>query len=135
VTLTIEINPELEDQLRNEAKKAGLEPKDYVLSTLKDRLRHPEPEMPYLTERESDLLLQINEGLPQELWHRYNELRKKPREESLTADEHALLIEISDSIESANARRVEKLVELARVRKVSLEALIHELGIKAPSYV
>jgi predicted ATPase len=81
------------------------------------------------------LLQQINQGLPQETWQRYHELIDKRRAESLTPDEHATLIALSDQIEELNARRVGYLVELARLRQTPLEALMQQLGIQTLPYV
>ena len=49
----------------------------------------------------------------------------------LTASEQAELIAISDQIEELDARRAERLVELARTRKTLVATLMEELGIKA----
>jgi ABC-type Zn uptake system ZnuABC Zn-binding protein ZnuA len=65
----------------------------------------------------------------------YHALIAKRRAETLTTEEQATLIEISDQIEQANAHRIEYLIELATVRGTSLEAVMHELGIEAPAYV
>jgi hypothetical protein len=45
------------------------------------------------------------------------------------------LIEISDQIEQANARRIQYLIELATLRGTSLEAVMQDLGIEALAYV
>jgi hypothetical protein len=79
-------------------------------------------------------LQEINLGLPEETWHRYRELIQKRRAETLAASEQAELIAISDHIEDLDARRAERLAELARVRKMSLPALMEQLGIKALPY-
>ena len=55
--------------------------------------------------------------------------------ETLTSQEQATLIEISDQIEQANARRIQYLIELANLRGTSLETLMQKLGIEAPAYV
>ncbi len=89
----------------------------------------------HLSEAESRLLEQINLGLSQEDWERYHKLIAKRRAETLTHDEQQELIALSDRIEEANARRIEYLVELARLRGTTLDELMGQLGIKAPSYV
>jgi len=61
-----------------------------------------------------------------------NELIAKRRAETLTPDEHAALIALSDQIEDLNARRVECLAELARLRQLSLSELMQQLGLKLP---
>jgi hypothetical protein len=138
MTLTIEIERELEEQLRVEAARAGLDPDKYIINALEDRLRERATRQqgaPHLTHAESDLLQKINQGLPEHIWQRYNELIAKRRAESLTAEEQTELIGISDGIEQANAERMAHLGELARLRHAPLEHLMSELGIRAPSYV
>lgn len=95
----------------------------------------PQQDALRLTRVESDLLRKINQGLPEHVWQRYNELIAKRRAETLTAEEQTELIEISDSIEQANAERMAHLAELARLRHAPLENVMRELGIRAPSYV
>ena len=134
--LTINITPELEAQLRDEAAKQGLDADAYIVHTLEERLRHHQDRRPpCLSEAEARLLQQINQGLPQEMRQRYHELLDKRREERLTPDEQAALVVLSDHIEEVNARRIEHLVELARLRQTSLGTLMQHLGIKAPPYV
>jgi hypothetical protein len=103
---------------------------------LEEHVRHIQRRsIPCLREDEAHLLQQINQGLPQETWQRYHELIDKRRAESLTPDEHATLIALSDQIEELNARRVGYLVELARLRQTPLEALMQQLGIQTLPYV
>lgn len=138
MTLTIEIERELEEQLRAEAARLGLDPDQYIINALEDRLRERatlQQDAARLTQHESDLLQKINQGLPEHQWHRYNELIVKRRAETLTPEEQTELIEISDSIEQANAERIEHLAELAQLRHAPLENLMRELGICSPSYV
>jgi len=136
MTLTIDITPELEAQLREEAAKRGLDAREYIVKTLREHLRQTQNQRaPSLPEAEAGLLQKINEGLPPEIWRRYDELFAKRRAETLTPEEQNTLIALSDQIEELNARRIEYLVELARLRQTSLPALMQELGIKAPPYV
>ena len=135
MALTIEITPELESQVREQAEQQGLGTGEYVVNLLQEHLRHTHKlDVRRLPEAEARLLQQINEGLSQEMWHRYTELMVKRRAETLTPDEQAVLIALSDQIEDLNARRVECLAELARLRQISLSELIQQLGIKAPPY-
>ncbi|MBI3360158.1 MAG: STAS/SEC14 domain-containing protein [Chloroflexi bacterium] len=90
---------------------------------------------PSLPHSEAELLQKINLGLSAEQWQRYRALVAKRRAETLTADEQQELITYSDQIEKANARRIAYLIELAKLRQTSLEALMNELGIKSLAYV
>jgi len=133
---TIDMTPQLELQLRKEAAKLGLDASAYVVNTLREHLRQVQHDKtPHLIKRESYLLQQINVGLPEETWQRYKELINKRRAETLTSDEQATLIEISDRIEQLNAKRVKYLIELARLRQVSLSTLMKQLSIEPPPYV
>jgi len=134
-TITLELTPELEQQLRDEAAKQGLDPSHYIVNTLKERLRSPLRDASFLSRAEADLLQKINRGLLSEIWEHYHALIAKRRAETLTPGEQATLIEISDQIEQANAHRIQYLIELANLRDTSLEAVMQELGIEAPAYV
>jgi hypothetical protein len=87
-----------------------------------------------LSAAETELLLQINQGVPTELHQQYQALRIKRDEETLTDEEYELLLELSDRIELLAAERAGSLVKLAELRQVPLEQLMDELGIKAPHY-
>jgi hypothetical protein len=134
-TITLELTPELEQQLRDEAVIQGLDPNHYIVNALKERLRPVSRDVSRLSKAEADLLQNINLGLPPEMWEHYHALLAKRRAETLTPQEQATLIEISDQIEQANARRIHYLIELASLRGTSLEAVMQELGIEAPAYV
>jgi hypothetical protein len=89
---------------------------------------------PSLPQAEADLLLRINRGLSLELQRRYDELVTKRRAETLTSDEYDELLHLTDEIEQFEARRVEYLAQLARLRGTSLTALMESLGIRPPAY-
>jgi hypothetical protein len=136
MALTVEIAPELESQVREQAKQRGLEADEYIVNVLQEHLRQIQKHLPsHLPESEARLIEQINEGFPPELWRRYNELVTKRRAETLTADEQAELISLSDQIEELSARRLEFLADLARLRQTSLAELMQQLGISTPQYV
>ena len=132
----LEIAPDLEAALRREAARQGLDAQGYILNTLRERLssaprRTSAPKLPVA---EATLLLEINRGLSPQSWRRYSELKEKRRAETLTPEEQAELISFSDQMEELNVRRMERLIELARLRKTSVDALMDELGIKSPPY-
>jgi hypothetical protein len=137
MTLTIDLPPQLEAQLREEAARAGLDAETFIRNMLEERVRqagHPAALPPHLSGMESDLLQKINQGLPSDVWQRYHQLVAKRRAETLTPEEQEELIALSDQIEMMNVRRIEHLAELAHLRQTSLEALMEQLGIKAPEY-
>ena len=135
MTITLNIPSEVEAPLRREAEKAGLDADKYVVKALREQLLHRSQEAdPCPPNTETELLQKINLGLSQEAWQRYHQLVAKRRAGTLTTDEQHVLITLSDQIEKANAERIEHLVELARLRQTSLEAVMKALGIEAPPY-
>jgi hypothetical protein len=89
---------------------------------------------PALTAEESELLLRINQGLSADVWQQYEELKQKRQMENLTAAEHQTLIELSNQIEEANAKRIESLAKLAVLRNISIETLMADLQITQQTY-
>ena len=85
-----------------------------------------------LSATETDLLLRINRGLPVELRARYDALRSRLADGTLSADEHAELLRLTDEVEHLQADRVEALVELARLRGKKLGDIMDDLGIHGP---
>jgi hypothetical protein len=73
------------------------------------------------------LLRVINEGLPLEADIRYKELQAKLWDETLTEDEQAELIDLTDMAENHNVGRVAAMIELARLRGVSFDELREQL--------
>jgi hypothetical protein len=87
-----------------------------------------------LSKAETELLLKINQGLPPDVQQRLNELVAKRQAETLSFEEHQELLQLTDQIEKSDAKRVQYLTELARLRGASLTALMKELGIHPPAY-
>lgn len=82
-----------------------------------------------LSERESELLLQINRGLAAGMAERYQDLMSRRRAGTLTEEEQRELLRLTEESERLQAERVERLAELARLRARPLGVLIEELGI------
>jgi hypothetical protein len=142
MTITIEMAPDLEQQLQDAAAQAGLEPDVYIVETLREHLAHPDavparrpPDAQHLSAAEARLLLKINQSLDGIAWARYHALVVKRRAEALTPDEQQELIALADQIETANAQRMTYLAELARLRNISLPMLIQQLGLKPNAMV
>lgn len=83
-----------------------------------------------LPEREAELLMKINQGIPAATQQRLNELIKRRRAATIGAKELRELKKLTDQIEESDARRLELLSELARLRSVPLRKLIRQLGLK-----
>lgn len=81
----------------------------------------------YLPERESQLLMKINKAIPVTLQKRYEDLLIKNSEETIMPIEHEELLKVIEKVELRNAERLENLIELSRIRNVSLDILMKEL--------
>lgn len=78
------------------------------------------------------MLLKINSGPAGLDWDRYHALLARNRDETITPGEHAELIAMIHAVEKANAERINALIELARLRGVSLDSLLESLNISPP---
>lgn len=85
-----------------------------------------------LPSSESELLRQINQGLPADTQHRYDELREKLRREELSSEEHEELLKLVDVVEQATADRLQHLIALSQLRQISLDELMKQLEIRQP---
>ena len=129
MSLTLKLEPTLEQQLREQAARRGLEPGTYAVEAIQERIRLDSRPPARLGREESELLSQIGAGLPELTWGRYDHLIAKRRDESLTSEEHEELIRLTNLIEEDHARRIAALGKLARLRNVPLQALALQLGI------
>ena len=88
-----------------------------------------------LMQRESELLLKINQGIPLDIQKDYNDLIAKRDAETLTNHEYKELLNLTQQIEKQQAQRIEHLAELASLKGISLNTLMENLGIPTQSYV
>ena len=85
----------------------------------------------HLSESESELLSAIYASIPTELQQRFETLSLKSQSGSLKTEEHAELLNLIDQLEQKHAERLEKLLELAQMRGVSLRALMQQLQLSS----
>jgi len=89
----------------------------------------------HLSPVESKLLVRINQGLLPELRERLAYLKARREDESITENEYEELTRLSDQAEELHAERMAAMVELAKLRGVSLPELMNQLGIHFPENV
>ena len=130
MVLTFDLAPELESRLREAAADQGVEPREYVVETLRQHLRPALTDSALPDAAESRLFDEINRGFSEGDWSRYRQLIEKRQAEQLTAEEHVELTALSDRLERLNVRRLELLRELARLRNTTLPALMDQLGLQ-----
>jgi hypothetical protein len=87
---------------------------------------------PHLTADESTLLARINKGLPAEDRARVRALIEKRDDETITAEEWRELAAITDRLEWLHADRLAALAQLAKLRGVTLDEVMGQLGIQFP---
>ena len=73
--------------------------------------------------------------MPSEARERLAVLRAKREDESITDAEYEELSQLTDEAEETHANRMTALVELAKIRGVSLPMLMAQLGIHFPENV
>jgi hypothetical protein len=129
MSITLELSPGLEASLRDEAAREGVDTPTLVLRTLQQQFGSSAT-----PSRESELLLQINEGPSEPVWRRYHELSAKRDAETLAPAEHEELISLSETIETADVQRLEYMAELAKLRGVTLRQIRDQLNIPNPNH-
>lgn len=133
MTLTIELPAELDDRLRKQAKAVGRPAEQFVVEALVEKLSGQEAGLPAtLAPEESRLIEEINRGPAESTWRRYRALVQSRRDNTLTAEEQAELLTLTDEIELDHARRLESVARLARIRSVSVVSLMQQLGMRIP---
>ena len=129
---TIQIEAELgqADLLRAVEQLNPAEFDQFVSQVLTLRARR---EAPSVSSSETELLLRINRGLPEELSQRYAVLLQKRSDHTPTPEEEAEIRELTDRVEQRQADRVQAMVDLAHIRGVTLTKLMSDLGIASPT--
>jgi len=84
---------------------------------------------PSLSKQEEVLLGIINRGFSEEFWRRYKSLFAKKENKSLTESEYNELLRMVEQVEEYNVERLKSLIDLAKIREVSLDSIMHDLGI------
>ena len=87
------------------------------------------PTVPHLSPQETTLFLRINRHLSPEQQSRYDALRAKREEETLTPAEHTELLYSIDAIATLWTDRLQALLDLAQLRHVSPLQLMQQLAI------
>ena len=136
MTITLNLSPELERRLRATSAAKGVPAESIVVAVLSENLAGPAAPANEvrLTSEESRLLIAINQGLTEPEWHRYRALIARRDAGTITELERDELIYLCDRLELLHAERLEKLAELARLRGVTLDQVMDQLGIRRPAH-
>lgn len=82
-----------------------------------------------LSKDETTLLHQVNQGLPEVIQVRFQELKEQRDAATLTPSEHDELLAIIDQIEARDVERLQALTELAQLRNMSVRQLMQQLSL------
>src|SRR5437879_3741217 len=102
-TIQVEAHLSRRDLLRATEQLDPAEFQQFVADVLGLRA---ERQAPRLSTSESDLLLIINRGLPEDLQRRYRELIAKRGQQTLSPEEQSELLRLSDQVEQLEAERL-----------------------------
>jgi hypothetical protein len=127
-TIQVEAQVSRRELLKAVEQLDALELQQFVADVLALRAQR---EAPRLSPAETELLLRINQGLPEELRPRFEHLIAKRRNETLTPEEYDELLRLTETLEQQQASRIAALTELAQLRKTPLAALMKDLEIQA----
>lgn len=130
-TVQVEANLSFDDLLQAAQQLSELELEKFVGQVVALQAQRKAPS---LSQNETELLLKINQGIPHHLQVRYDVLITKRRTETLTSVEQRELLELTAQVEAIEAKRIEDMAELARLRHTPLTSLMKELGIQPPTY-
>lgn len=82
-----------------------------------------------LSETEASLLHDIYTGIPEEAQSRFAELSYKSEGSDLSPEEHLELLTLLELLEEKYAKRLEKLIELSKLKSMRLEDLMLQLNL------
>jgi hypothetical protein len=131
VHVTFQIEIDLDEVLQGLARLGTKELAQFVAKVIALRAQHSAPGLP---KDETELLQQINRGLPADIRQRYDALNAKLHEEIITPQEHEELLTLIDRIELTDAERMQSLVALAQLRRVSVDTWMEQLGIRRATH-
>ena len=101
--------------------------KRFVENAKKLRTKHNKQT---LSTTETNLILKINSVFAEFPHQKYKELNAKFESDSLSQNEYQELLKMSDEREILNAKRLEYIGELSKIRHQTLEDIMKQLGIK-----
>jgi len=131
VHVTSQIEIDLDEVLQGLARLGTKELEQFVEKVIALQAQRRAPSLP---KDETELLQQINRGLPADIRQRYDALNAKLHDGTITPKEHEELLTLIDRIELADAERMQLLVALAQLRGVSVDTLMEQLGICRTTY-
>jgi hypothetical protein len=129
MSIVVQVNTNLENRLRENASKKGLNVGTYIGQFLEHIFPEKSPSVSTVSGREATLLQQVNLDFTPEKWALYLKLKEKRQKGKLTKLQQEQLIKLTEEIEMANAKRIAVLAELAHIRNLPIRVLMEQLGL------
>lgn len=130
-TLTLELDNVTESRLQQRSQKEGRKREELATNLLANLLQTSDP----VETTEAHLLEKINQGWNEAEWKRYHALVTLRKANRLTEAEYQELVRLTNERETAHAKRLHTVLELAKLRGISFEETLKQLGIEASAYV
>jgi hypothetical protein len=130
----IRVEPELAEAFN----KAPRQQQERVKSAMRNVLRlvpDARPKVSHFSKKESELLLKISQGLTLPQRERLQHLTDKMEYKSISVAEHKELLRLTDKMEQLWNRQLQAVIELARIRKITPNALLRQLGMTPGKHV
>ena len=124
-TLTIELDSLTDNRLQERSFQEGRGKEELAAQILALSLTaRPAPEL-----SEAHLLEKINQGWNEQEWQRYHALAALRKEERLTEAEYQELCILTNERETAHAKRLRFILELAKLRNIPFAEAMRQAGI------
>ncbi len=129
MSLVLQINPSLENRVRQNALQKGIDLSQLIGQILEINFPEEKPKPQVVSKRESILLEEIDSFIPIETWERYHFFRTKRNNGTINPVESAEYDAVNQQIEAATVKRLTLLIELSKIRKITLDELMNQLGL------
>lgn len=133
---SVQINPDLEvsfQAILDGLSKSDLQDLELFMAQVSSLIANRKN--PSLSKKETELLLKINQSLPEKIVSRYAELLAKSADGTMSEEEHDEALELTPVFEKKNVERLQYLVELASLWETSVDEVMEKLGITPPPAV
>lgn len=132
MSLIIQIPVTTEHYLRENANRQGMSLEDYISQLLTETSVSAFSKKGKKTLSEIELLQKVQLEIQEDDLREYNRLKNLLKLGEITEQEREKLIQLNDLVEIAHAKRMQFILQLAQLRKVPLDTVLMDLGIKLP---
>lgn len=130
MSLTIQLPVTTEQYLREVAKRQGMSLELYIAQLLTETSISNFAKKGKKSSTEAELLQNIQLDIQEDDLREFHRLNNLLKYGEISEQEREKLIQLSDLIEIAHAKRMQYVLQLAEFRKVPFEKVIVDLGIK-----